>query len=50
MIIHIKRIDSIKLYVSRSEGSVNPDQNTLFENPDVNALLEIPTIKFQLEK
>jgi hypothetical protein len=44
MIIHIKRIDSIKLYVSRSEGSVNPDQNTLFENPDVNALLEDQTI------
>jgi hypothetical protein len=24
MIIHIKRIDSMKLYLSRSEGSVNP--------------------------
>jgi hypothetical protein len=41
MIIHIKRIGSMKLYVSRSEGS---------ENPDVNALLEDPAIKSQLEK
>jgi hypothetical protein len=50
MLIHIKRIGSMKLYVSRSEGTEKLDHNTLFENPDVNALLEIPTIKFQLEK
>jgi hypothetical protein len=50
MIIHIKRIGSMKLYVSRSEGSENPDQNALLENPDLNALLEDPTIKSQLEK
>ena len=50
MIIHKKRIDSMKLYVSRFEGSENPDQNALLENPDVNALLEDLTIKSQLEK
>ena len=42
MIIHIKRIGSMKLYVSRSERAP--------ENPDVNALLEDSTIKSQLEK
>ena len=50
MIINIKRIDYMKLYVSRSEDSENPDQNALLESPDVNALLEDPTIKTQLEK
>ena len=49
MIINIKRIDSMKLYVSRSEDSENPDQNALLENPDLNSLLEDPTIKAQLE-
>jgi hypothetical protein len=50
MIIDIKRIGSMKLNVSRSEGSENPDHKVLLENPDVNALLKDPTIKSQLEK
>ena len=40
----------MKLYVSRSEGTENPDRNALLKNPDVNSLLEDPTIKSQLEK
>ena len=50
MIINKKRIGSMKLYVSRSEGTENPDRNALLKNPDVNSLLEDPTIKSQLEK
>ena len=48
MIIHIKRIDSMKLYVSRSEGSKSRSEH-LIENPDVNALLEDQTITLKNE-